>query len=107
MRKLLATAIPSILASILCNNVNAQQVNAFAEFDGSTLALPTMKFGDKIYENLKLSHVQGLEFAYQSNFEEIFSDQKTNSIFDGEKLIINLVKSSNHLYSNLILIPNS
>ena len=107
MRKLLATAIPSILASILCNNVNAQQVNAFAEFDGSTLVLPTMKFGDKIYKNLKLSHVQGLEFAYQSNFEEIFSDQKTNSIFDGEKLTINLVKSSNNLYSNLILIPNS
>ena len=33
--------------------------------------------------------------------------QKTNSIFDGEKLTINLVKSSNNLYSNLILIPNS
>ena len=51
MRKLLATVIPSILASILFNNVNAQQVNAFAEFDGSTLVLPAMKFGDKIYKN--------------------------------------------------------
>ena len=107
MRKLSATVISSILAFTLCNTMNAQQATAFAELDGSTLTLPALKFGEKVYKNLKLEYIGELEFAYKSHSEENISSQKTNSIFDGEKITINLLKSGENIYSNVILIPNS
>ena len=96
MARLITTAI------LLCFSVAAhsQASDFFAEFDGSTLTLPTLKFGEKIYKNLKLTYVQGLDFVYQSHAEEVISDQKTNSIFDGQKVTINLLKYGSNLYSS-------
>ena len=107
MNKLMTRIIPTLLTTLLFNNVYSQTINSFAVFDGSTLILPAMKFGEKIYTNLKLSYVGGLDFAYQNHTDEILSDQKTNSTFDGQKVTINLVKHDNNLYSNLILVPTS
>ena len=86
MTRLIKTAI------LLCFSVAAhsQSSDSYAEFDGSTLTLPALKFGEKIYKNLKLTYIQGLDFAYQSHAEEVISDQKTNSIFDGQKVTVNL-----------------
>lgn len=94
------------IAILLCFSVAAhsQTSDSFAEFDGSTLTLPTLKFGEKIYKNLKLTYVQGLDFVYQSHAEEVISDQKTNSIFDGQKVTVNLLKYGSHLYSSLIFV---
>jgi hypothetical protein len=63
-----------------------------------------LKFGEKVYKNLKLEYIGELEFAYKSHSEENISSQKTNSIFDGEKITINLLKSGENIYSNVILI---
>ncbi len=99
MARLIKTAI------LLCFSLAAhsQTSDFFAEFDGSTLTLPTLKFGEKIYKNLKLTYVQGLDFVYQSHAEEVISDQKTNSIFDGQKVTVNLLKYGSNLYSSLTL----
>ena len=102
MKHSLITSI--LLLTFLCNGAYSQTNDSFAEFDGSTLILPALKFGGKIYKNLKLSYVQGLDFVYQSHTEEVFSDQKTNSIFDGQRIHVNLVKVGSNLYSSLILV---
>lgn len=107
MRKLTLLFISFILEFTFCTNISAQQTGAFADFDGSIITLPALKFNEKIYKNLKLKYVQDLEFEYQSHDGEIISNQKTNSVFDGEKITINLVKTGESIYSNLILTPNS
>ena len=51
---------------------------------------------------MKLTYVQGLEVVYQSHAEKVISNQKTNSIFDGQKVTVNLLKYVSNLYSSLI-----
>ena len=105
MSKASVRVTSTIFSILLSSNLYAQSVNSVAEFDGSTLTLPAMKFGESVYKNLKLSYEGELDFAYQNHSEEIISDQKTNSIFDGQKVVINLIKAGDKTYSNLILVP--
>ena len=105
MSKASVRVTSTIFLILLCSNLYPQSINSVAEFDGSTLTLPAMKFGESVYKNLKLSYEGELDFAYQNHSEEIISDQKTNSIFDGQKVVINLIKAGDKTYSNLILVP--
>ena len=104
MSKASVTVTSTIFLILLCSNLYPQSINSVAEFDRSTLTLPAMKFAESVYKNLKLSYEGELDFVYQNHSEEIISDQKTNSIFDGQKVVINLIKAGDKTYSNLILV---
>ena len=71
---------------------HSQTSDSIAEFDGSTLTIPAVKFGEKNLQEFEIDLCSrtGL-LAYQSHAEEVISDQKTNSIFDGQKVTVKSV----------------
>ena len=79
MSKASVRVTSTIFSILLSSNLYAQSVNSVAEFDGSTLTLPAMKFGESVYKNLKLSYEGELDFAYQNHSEEIIYLHDTNS----------------------------
>ena len=84
----------------------SQSFDPFAKFDGTSLNLSALKIGEKIYKDVVFSYEGDLKFSFSSFSDELTSSEKTNSTYDGNKIVVKLLKFNNSIYSNLVLLPN-